>query len=47
MMRFYNYIFAAGYENMIRNGEDFIPWCVPLGEVCNMGVFTELSACFC
>lgn len=32
-MRFYNYIFAAGYENMIRNGEDFIPWCVPLGEV--------------
>jgi len=33
MMRFYNYIFAAGYENMIRNGEDFIPWCVPLGEV--------------
>ena len=33
MMRFYNYIFAAGYENMIRNGEDFIPWGVPLGEV--------------
>ena len=32
-MRFYNYIFAAGYESEIRNGEDLIPWCVPLGEV--------------
>lgn len=33
MMRLYNYIFAAGYESEIRNKEDFIPWCVPLGEV--------------
>lgn len=33
MMRFYNYIFAAGYENQIRNREDFIPWVLPLGNV--------------
>lgn len=32
-MRFYNYIFAAGYENQIRNREDFIPWGLPLGNV--------------
>lgn len=33
MMRFYNYVFAAGYESEIRNERYFIPWCFPLGEV--------------
>ena len=43
-MQFYNYIFAAGYECEIRNREDFIPWCVPLGEVLSvmgLNIFTS------
>lgn len=43
MMRFYNYIFAAGYEREIRIGQDFIPWCLPLGEILSimgLNIFT-------
>lgn len=43
MIRFYNYIFAAGYEREIRIGENFIPWCYPLGEVLSimgLNIFT-------
>lgn len=39
MMRFYNYIFAAGYENQIQNREDFIPWGLPLGNVFSVMTF--------